>query len=156
MSFEQALAEEPGRVSNGDWRFAPLTGKGLYADQLNRYLEGGLDRSRLQVVLLEDLVAEPESALATIQNFLGVEAILTEMPLVNRAKVSVLPFPIRRLLFWNRRRSVLVRKALAASFRVDYPEPMKPETRAKLVEMFIGPNEELAHLIDRDLSGWNR
>ncbi len=107
-------------------------------------------------MLLEELVAEPESALATIQNFLGVEAILTETPSTNRARSSVLPFPIRRLLARRRRRSVLARKALAAFSRPTSLEPMKPETRAKLVEMFIGPNEELARLIDRDLSGWNR
>lgn len=123
---------------------------------MNRYQEGGLDRSRLKVVLLEDLVAEPEASLATIQNFPGVEAIVTEVPVSNPARSRVLPFSIRRRLAKHCRRSVLARKALAASFRPASPEPMKSETRAKLVEMFVGPNEELARLIGRDLTAWNR
>jgi hypothetical protein len=163
-SFEAALADEPRLVARGQRGFGPvvgkgfhpLVGKGFYATQLRRYLDGGLDRSRLNVVLLDDLEAEPAATLESVQGFIGVDAVPTKVPVVNQARASVYPASLRRVLYSMRSRSDFARRALESSYRTSAPSAMDPETRARLIDVFVEPNDDLSKLIDRDLSAWNR
>ena len=155
-SFEDALADEPRLVAEGSWGFTPLVSMGRYATQLRRYLDGGLDRSRLHVILFDDLRTDPTSVLGGVQDFLGLDVVVREIPVANQARRSFLPVRVRKRLADNRRRSQIARLAFEASLRSSTPPPMNSETRSRLVETFAGPNEELSVLIGRDLSGWNK
>jgi hypothetical protein len=78
LSFEEALEAEPVRLASGDYssfeyrRFAYLL-RGLYADQLERWLSL-FPREQLLVISTEDLGREPEKTVDECFRFLGVSA----------------------------------------------------------------------------------
>lgn len=152
-SFEDVLAaERPGRPGEG---FRDLVGGGRYAEHLRAWLDEGLDRDRLHVALFDDLIDDPATTLASIQQFLGVDPEVDAIPHLNGEQRSRLPGPARRVLFrWRGLRPVQVlidRTTVAME-----PPPMRPATRRMLLDTFAAPNADLRELLGVDLLAWDR
>jgi hypothetical protein len=132
LSFEDALAAEcertrgeverlvaDPRAFSRAWWDHTYVARGLYAEQLERWLEV-FPREQLTVVTTDELGQRPAETYASILSFLGAAPhALADYPRV---------------------------------FDRDY-EPMRPETRAVLVERFAEPNRRLEALLGRGL-GW--
>ena len=130
---------------------------GHYAIQLQRYHRLGVDPSRIQVLLFDDLVADPRAALALVQRFIGVEPLVKRLPRSNSNRSSILPPAGRRVLFRIRKRNVAVGRRIAMFTDRDHVVPrMRQFTRLGLIEYYRPHNEALAELIGRDLSAWDR
>lgn len=71
-SFEEALAAEDMRVEAGWDPVFHYRRRGLYGEQLARYLEV-FPAARLQVLVFEELFADPAAALRGLFEFLGVD-----------------------------------------------------------------------------------
>jgi hypothetical protein len=81
LSFEEAIAAEPERLTGtGDpftlaWRHFSYIRRGLYAEQLERWL-ASFPREQLLVLKSEDFYAEPAATLRQTQAWLGLPARL--------------------------------------------------------------------------------
>jgi hypothetical protein len=153
-SFEDTLAADEAAMASGDMSAPLLVDRGRYAIQIRRYLEAGLDRSRLHIIIFEELLADPGGVLDGVQQFLGIEPMRLELPTANVAQASRLPKPMGRLLEKVARRSTAARSISNRLLYEFEPPPMRPETRARLVEEFAGDNEDLAQLLGWDLDSW--
>ncbi|MEL7471700.1 MAG: sulfotransferase domain-containing protein [Planctomycetota bacterium] len=74
LSFEDALAAEPQRLASGAYhiRHQSYFSKGLYAEQLERYVDR-FGRDRIWVGLLEDLRARPRDVIQSCCHFLQID-----------------------------------------------------------------------------------
>lgn len=158
-TFEQAIANDPRYLRGG-----------YYARNLKRYREW-FDHRQIKVVLFDDIVADPEQAVRSIFEFLGVdpgvELNLDHVP-KNSAKKSRLMSPepamrwVARLLvdhdqaaLLHRIRKLGLKKMLLNMSTVDCPRaPINPRTRDRLRELFHDDVRELEALLDRDLTAW--
>jgi len=149
--IESELAEGP----DVDRWFRDLLERGRYAEQLQRYLDLGFDRRRLCVLVFEEMASEPRPTLQSVQEFLGVEPLVTEIPRENEASSSWLPRRLRSALAPHYR-SRWARTIANRTRRRFAPPPMDPALRARLIEYFRPHNLRLAELLGRDLSAWDR
>ena len=141
-SFETALVRERpevfGRLDHGDPAARARRGnyvrRGEYAELLEPYL-AAYPRSRVHLMLLDDLVADREASLRALFGFLGVRRR-----------------PARRIedSHANRFRA---RDEGGRMQAAAYP-PMAPATREALAEHFRPHNERLGGLLGRDLGHW--
>jgi len=138
-SFEAALELEASRVASnvkrGRARFTYLD-RGHYIDQILD-LEQTYGPDQLQVVLLDDLIADRGAVLARLFTFLDIS---TE-------PAQTIPAQ------WKNRYRIRGDQSEQAAV-VAYP-PMTPGTRAMLVEHYGPYNDRLAGWLGRDLSEWN-
>jgi hypothetical protein len=170
-SFEEAIERFPDA----------LIRPALYHEHLRFWLSH-FDRSRLSVLLHDDIVAHPEGALAGLYRFLGVRAdfrptSVTETGVtvrrgveprsrVHEAVHSRLHGFLARRVYMPLKQAVgvaaadrlkerlRVRQMLTRTFyREGYPE-MRRDTRARLAETFADDVERLGFLLGRDLSHW--
>ena len=153
--FERLIDDELAHGERPDRWFGDLLARGRYAEQLGRFLDLGLDRTRLLVVFFDDLMAEPAQELVRVQRFLGLEPVVTSFPQENRTSASWLPRPLRVALspHYTARWAQLVERSTRRSFR---PPPMDPVVRARLVDHFRPHNARLAELLGCDLPDWDR
>lgn len=169
--FEDALAAGEDRFG-GDWvrqRNTAYVDRGLYAEHLRRVYEH-FDQSQVMVLLLEDMAADAGAVCRGIFERLGVptdaaidythrrnvsaaarsesvtRALSSQNPLRWLAR-ALMPAGVRRGL------KVRMREMNETTFE---PEPMNPQTRQKLADVFAAPNAELGELIARDVSHWSR
>lgn len=143
-TFEAALAQERPELlpelaggdveGGGTGRPLSYVGRGEYLDQVEP-LEAAYGRDRLHVMLLEDLLADRTAALRGLFRFLGVD----EEPAESVREVHA-----------NRYR----RPDESGQVKAAEYQPMRPETRAVLVEHFTPHNERLGAWLGRDLSHW--
>jgi hypothetical protein len=135
-TFEEAVAAEAGRRA-ASRRFGYLrhayVERGHYIDRIEQFVDWQ-GRDRVHVMLLEDLVAQPQPTLRELLRFLDVN-----------------PGPARRMTF-GKRNTYRSGEAKDAD-RASYP-PMAPGTRAELSERYAGSNARLAAFLGRDLSAW--
>jgi hypothetical protein len=135
-TFEEAVAAEAGRRAAAR-RFGYLrhayVERGHYIDRIEQFVDWQ-GRDRVHVMLLEDLVAQPQPTLRELLRFLDVN-----------------PGPARRMTF-GKRNTYRSGEAKDAD-RASYP-PMAPGTRAELSERYAGSNARLAAFLGRDLSAW--
>lgn len=136
---------------------------GLYFEQLAPYFKT-FEPSQLLVVLHEELSSDRDLVLRDIFSFIGVDpavAIEEQAP----SNVSGVPngLPMRvaygvRNRFGNQLRHVVppsVKRRLDTSLeRRLTREPLPPDARAWLSDLYRPDVEKLARLIDRDLSSW--
>jgi hypothetical protein len=170
--FEDSLRLWPGS----------LIQRSLYHEQLSHYLRY-FPRSSIHVVLLEELVAEPQRVIGDTCRFLGVDQDLPDDALSMHYNRGDAPRSLRLRLWRNRllwRRdmdifsdrlppvsAVTARRqlswwlggALNRAHRwlnptLRRPPPMNPGTRAFLNELFRRENQGLNALLDRDLGQW--
>jgi hypothetical protein len=129
LSFEEALAAEPGRLDQPDiysWThgtWISYFNTGLYAKQLKNWFRY-FDRSQFYVFTLEDLIEDTATTVDRITRHLGVSDFVDRVML---PKIN------------------------------SYTRPgLSEETRHRLVEAYRLHNEELGELLGRDFSNWNQ
>lgn len=162
--FLDALRQQSERRRSLDPTAHYIT-TGLYFAQLSPYFEA-FDRSQLLVVLHEEFSEDRDRVLRDLFAFIGVspEVRIAEQEASN---VSGVPksLPLRLAYgFRNRFRDQLrpivpssVKRRLDASLeRRLTREPMDAEARAWLRDVYRNDVEQLAELINRDLSSWLR
>ncbi len=170
QTFERALELEEKRAAAGDHDpHRMYVGKGEYIDHLLR-LSNLFGRSRLHVLLLEDLAQDPEAAVNEIFEFLDLDRypIETEDDLIkNSARITRWPvliqFLYRESFFKSAFRHVVPRRIreelLLRIRRISSPESpipaLKPKTRRALVDHFAPYNERLERFLGRRLDHWN-
>jgi hypothetical protein len=163
VTFEQALELEEQRIAT-KWAFGfHYLKSGLYHDQVQRYLHW-FGPDQVCIVLMEDLIRQPDETMNRLCDFLGVErATIATGDVHNRSGMHRNRF----IAYWFARPNMLrtvAKKVLPASLRqwrerivqgnLLKPEAMKAETRARLTDHFRADVEKLERLIGRDLSGW--
>lgn len=165
MTFEEALDYNDYYVVNSRYLF-----------QIKRYLEY-YQRNSFLFLLFEDFKNNPAAILQKIQAFLGIpEENLCSEGLVYENITGVeyhiriwttnwlreLPIlrQIRRMLstetklrFFEFIKSSFLGRAMQRNYQL---QPMLPETKEKLIELFRLENEALGEFLGRDLSHWNR
>lgn len=139
-TFEEALDREPERLqaSTRERMNHSYVDRGRYLRQLEA-LAADVGRDRIMVHLLDDLSADWEGVLTRTFEFLGVKT----------APASTIP------LVWANPATTKKTEDGSKQAVEKYP-PIKPETRARLVEEFRDDNEALGEWLGRDLSSWNR
>lgn len=162
-TFEAALDEGPELVDCS-----------LYAEQLDRHRRHFPD-DRILLLLLEDLRRDPRAVLRRIQRFLDVpeiDLLASDPPIANRrgndhylrrctteplrrlpgaaAVIDRVPKAWRRAGFDVLRRSPIGR-VLARRHRLP---PMRPDTRAMLLDRFRETTDQIEHRLGRRLPAW--
>lgn len=162
MTFEQALERRPDLLT-----------RGLYAQQLQRYLDL-FPREQLHIAFYDDLRSDNRAFLGTVQAFLGIPPHFPEnmdaasnvtgaprFPLLNRA-IAWVRYPLRKYnpqaVMRLVRRSGLAR--LQERIRLANTRPLAerpsidPGTRRRLHEYFREDIRALERLTGRDLRAW--
>lgn len=163
-SFEEALDAEERRAAEGaEWDFL-YAGAGFYAAQLRRWLRF-FPRERIFVGIFDDMVADPRAYMRAIHEFLGVDPsfvpAVEERHNVTRApgnaalhRMLVRPSRAKEALKAVLPEGVRSRLASIREWNMRSPPPMKPDTRARLVERFRDDIRDLESIAQRDLSAW--
>ena len=150
LSFDQAVAENK------------YLQRGFYISQIATYLEY-FSRDQLLILLNEDLKSDGKGVYRTCFKFLGVDESV-QYPQMAQAynQASALSNPIYRLIVNHPSLLPLapprtgIRRFLQLGSRKPFKYPqMSLDTRKKLVDIFRESNDQLAELVDRDLSCWN-
>lgn len=172
-----ATALERGRSSNGCALFeasglleAPFCRElGLYAEQVERYLET-FGEERVQVIVYDDLQADPRGAYQATLRFLGVDpsfvpalsrvnaGVRVRMPFLHRL-VRTPPRPIRfaaRALVPRLTRQRLAARITAANSGTGVRPPLPAGLRRSLQDQFAPDVARLGALLGRDLGHWVR
>ena len=172
--FEAALEAEDARRRNAEPVLPPARPETLFyrhsvhfAEQIERYIDC-FGRSRVQVVLFEDLITDTASTYRDVLSFLGVDATFQpELPPHNQNR-RVRFGPIQRLIFRppgpllgaarRLRRYRLVHRlregVLRLNSRAEKRPALNPALRRKLLAEFAPEIERLSLIIGRDLSAW--
>jgi hypothetical protein len=152
-TFEEAVADEltkrPGAPTSD------YLDRGRYARQLEQVCER-FPRTRLHVVLLDDLRDRPQETYAATCRFLGIDDGFVPPRLGERVNRFV---AFRSMRVRNMRRSLpsvwrIGRIVGRLNAREGEYAPMAPETRAALRRHFGPDNEALAGWLGCDLSMW--
>lgn len=153
--FDKAIDAEFACGHSDQRPFHDLVRRGQYAEQLQFYFDKGFDRNQMLVLLFDDVLDDNEGVLRRVQEFLGVEVVLSHFPRANTASVSRLPRRVRSLLFrhWRRR---TIRAVSSVALRPFSPPPMDCEVRERLIAYYRPLNSQLSELLGRDLSFWNQ
>jgi hypothetical protein len=172
--FFEALAAEPERCAG---RRIPAASRMpwnlLYRDavdyvpQVSRYFST-FGEDRVLVLLFDDLSADPAGVYATVTEFLGVSGAgpasfaarnpnkVPRSTVLQRVLHGSRPPLLTRAsrLVGRRARRWLIRRVERANTSERPPPGLDPERRRRLERELAPQIEELASLIDRDLSGW--
>lgn len=181
LDFERAVEEDRARIERGEgfhgeegerrWR-AGLVGDsthhrvlldlGFYAEQIERYL-GLFPRSRLKVLLYDDLVADLGAVMSDLFEYLGVDrgfSLADAAPRNVRREARRSP-TARRLLLASRSLGLrhLVPAALRPALHRLAERPARrpglpPALRRQLVEYYEPHNLRLERLLGRSLPAW--
>ncbi len=155
-SFEQAVHDElAGRAGPGRARTADYLARGEYVRQLadvtSRY-----SRSRLHVVLFDDLRDRPHETYAEVCRFLAIDDGFVPPRIGERVNRYV---AFRSLWVRGKRRELPTKWRIGRivgrlNAREGAYPPMAPETRARLRRHFAPGILELGDWLGRDLSRW--
>jgi hypothetical protein len=155
LPFADAIAAEPERITQGQKarsRYSYVD-RGNYEEQLRRVAEH-VPRSRLLVVLTDDLRRDRAGTLSRIYDFVGVDPDFLPAD-VERPRNPYVVYRSQRLRKPIRRLPGPLRR-VAGRLNIRYTaySPMPPGVREELVRRFEGPNAALAGWLGRDLSEW--
>jgi Sulfotransferase domain len=180
-AFEEALNAEEDRRAGRRIGRQTYFAQGLvyrqaarFAEQVRRYFDV-FGRERVQVVLHEDLAADPAAVYRELLEFLEVDPThkLTEFPTVNPSK-TVRSRTLRAVLNDSAVRSTLLamqpampRRVFNAFHRIERTlsrhnsssekrPPLDPELRSRLQHDFAPEVGRLGDLIGRNLTHWSR
>jgi len=176
VDFGEALAAENDRLAGRRVPADALRPEALYyrqsvrfADQLRHWFDV-FGRDRMNVIVFDDLVADPRAAYRATLEFLGVDATYeVDLSVYNpnkRARSGLVqrmifapPRPLRSL-FGKLRANPLAHRMrdrmVAANSTQAARATMDPELRKQLTGEFAPQVSELGALIGRDLSAWSR
>ncbi|WP_022793415.1 sulfotransferase family protein [Marinococcus halotolerans] len=135
---------------------------GYYSEQLLNYMHY-FEKNQMHIILLEDLISDPEKELREIFEFLGVDK--NEKIDVNKKNESLSrsAFPIYRLVgtknvqkiakvLPSKLKKVLIIFLRGKSKTVNIDE----ETKTKLEKHYYKYNQTLEKLLDRELKNWSK
>jgi hypothetical protein len=173
--FAEALAAEDDRRAGRRIPVDAIRPEALFyrhsvrfAEQLGRYFDV-FGRDSVQVIVFDDLVADPHAAYRSTLEFIGVDpdfevdlSVYNPNRATRSGRVSRLVFApprplrgafgtLRRVPFAHRIRDALV----SANSRPAKRPPMDPELRRALTVEFRPQVAELGEHIGRDLSAWS-
>ncbi|WP_462252982.1 sulfotransferase family protein [Ekhidna sp.] len=162
FSFEEALKEEKARIDN---KFNPLwhyRRVGLYADQVQRYLD---NFEKVKVVIYEDFKSNPEKILSEICDFLSIEEF--QFDLAKRFNVSGVPksrFVHNALRKPNKIKSLfkgMIPESIKTKVKnhlvnlnLEKASPIDPITRRSLLEFYESDISKLENILKLDLNIW--
>jgi hypothetical protein len=163
-TFEAALDDQERRRRDG-WSFASFLETGKYWRHLMAYRRV-FPPGQLRIYLFDDLVRDPVALMRDLLTFIDVDPAW--MPDMSRrhGQTGVIRNPVVRVL-WARteraRRALrpfvprawrgrLQKRVLRDQVRPD----MRPETRARLLDVYRDDMLKLQDLLGRDLSAWLR
>jgi hypothetical protein len=149
-TFEQALASEPRRVAAGLEPWRAYRERGLYHEQLSEYFSR-FPREQIRVYLYEDWCASPSELLAGLFAFLDVDPAFAPMLERINASTAVRSVRLHRLALSSDQHWL---RTLDRRYGAVPIPPVRPETRAALLEGYRDDIEKLQVLIDRDLTHW--
>ncbi len=156
-SFEQYLAEQED-----------VFARGLYAEQLSRYFDL-FPRERFLVLIFEELMAQPESALASVADFLAIDpgGFAAALASIGRINESYRPRFARAYALAHRLGPFLRRHQLDgvmnAAKRAGLPalfgrqqgyDPLDRELRKRLTDRYAADIVRLERMLNRSLSLW--
>lgn len=160
--FEVALAKEDERVQAPGFWDRHYVRAGLYAEQVQRYLDT-FGESRVHVVLFEDFVVDADSAMRSLYKFLEIDPNISLHKADRVRNPTVFPkHPRLRRLMKHRRFKRALKKMLPARAltnakkaveRVNTIErpAIKPATQSDLAHRFRDDVRRLEEVIGRDL-----
>ena len=157
LSFTAALDAEPARIRDleeGRWLYGYLD-RGNYLEYLTPYAEA-LGRDAIHVMILDDLMAEPDATWNGLCNFLAISPVA---PSRHKPSNPYVEFRSQRLRTLTRR---LPRPAARIVGRLNSrrrpPPAMDPRDVARLREHFGPGVDALSVWLDRDLRAlwWGR
>ena len=135
---------------------------GLYGQHLARFMEF-FPREQLQVVLYDDIRAQPEAIIADVSRHIGVEPWLNGVAASERVKYKdapMLPLGLRKLLQPMKGLAQPLRDKpwfIAAHRRlarpVEYP-PLTGNLRAQMLDYYADDISNLSRLLGRDMGFW--
>ncbi|MFO7611642.1 MAG: sulfotransferase [Clostridia bacterium] len=164
MSFEQALEDEPERLSSGLFKAALYKEVGMYSVQVSRFIDAfGTDR--IKFVLYDEIADDPGCVISEICSFLNIEF---NPAMVDNKRKNYTGYPrfaaLNRIAYSTGLRKAakwLVRSSKARE-RLgnlyiktnDADIRMKTETRKVLTEYFSEDIERLESATGIDLRRW--
>lgn len=171
-SFERAFELEPSRLDEGGefaaWHQSYFS-RGLYAEQLDRYLDS-FPRENMLFVLFEDFVQNPREGLRAILQFLGVNESLDSIDVDKKsregrkprseflARLHGQPMGIKKIMkvlipFKQFRWKIypIIEKLNVSKNR---PEMMSEKMQKKLTEYYCKDVRRLSLMTGLDLSSW--
>jgi hypothetical protein len=131
---------------------------GIYLPQLERVC-ASFPRSSLLVLLLDDLVADPEGTFAKVCRFIGVDdtvrpSVLGKAFNPPAHRSERFHEAIIGLDLWQRSPG-LARLLTKMNRKQGAYQPMDPSFRSELMKWYAEPNAQLAAWLGRDLSSWS-
>jgi hypothetical protein len=167
LSFDEAVAAEDKRMSEGYHFDYSYVAKGFYYEQVKDYLD---NFTNVKVIFYNQLETNPQKVLDEIYTFLGVDASLNTSELKQRnqsgemkikwfkkiittRKNPVLNF-FRKLMGRETKKRLRNRiKSMLLKYNLKKTE-MPQETRRKLIEIYREDIKKLATLLNKDLGDW--
>lgn len=172
LSFEEAILSEAsrGQPSESEGSCSLLyqyISSSRYAEQIRRYLKY-FDKEQFLFLFIEDLMANPDSTLAEIYRFLGVEQqrqSLAAKPFnsANAPRFAWLhdfvrkPHPLKRRLgrlLSDEQKYRVANLLLSVNRRKTEYQPLKADSERALRLLFEADVLDLQELTGRDLSSW--
>lgn len=173
-SFEEALDMEAARREEGYWFWYDYTGTSRYSENLKKWLN---DFANVKIVLFEDLCASPDRVVADVLAWLDLEQTESIPREAESRNPSGIPRsslgrlarkllvstpgksgPLRSLARWAAKIGMLRRMRTRLLVAIDRdlvpPEPLNPETRARLKSSFADDISALEPILGRDLTQW--
>ena len=178
-TYEAALAAEAARLNEDwfKWRQCAYQYNGIYYPHVKNLIAQFGSR-RVHCILTDDLKKDAEAVCEQLFNHIGVRTdfrpVIGErhnqavMPRSERFNYLFTQFlashnPLRRIIrklipdatAYKLRKTVLDWNDKPQKNMESVPPPISPETRERQMAYFKPFNEQLAELLDRDLSSWN-
>ncbi len=163
--FTKAIALEEERAARGWSPFWQYTGVSRYREQLERWF-GAFPREAFLVLPFDDLATAPESTLAAVDDFLGLERGGYQVSHAYRFEGRVIRNRLLALLRAAGAASVArrlenivpgsaFRRAYAAAVKLAYRKPaLSPEVRRRLLPDFARDIRYVESVINRPMPGW--
>jgi hypothetical protein len=156
LGFAEAIAAEPARLASGDpgvRRRASYLDRGRYAGQLKRVCDH-VPRDRVRVVILEELMADPERIYENLCGFLEIDPTFRPLNLgqpAGRHKT----YRSRSLVRLHRHVPVRVERVIRRlnERRAPYP-PLEVTLRRDLLALLEPDNAAFEAWLGRELPAW--
>jgi Sulfotransferase family len=161
-TFEGAIADQGRREREGH-PFGAFLAYGFYMRAVGRFRKV-FPRDRLRIYLYEDLSGDPRALLRDLFTYLDVDPTFVPDMTIRHGRTGLFTNPVLRTLWAHSHRlRSLARPVLPVGLRdraylwtmrgLERP-PMRPETRASLLEFYREDTLALQAYLGRDLSAW--
>jgi hypothetical protein len=178
-TYEEALAAEEARINEDwfKWRQCAYQYNGVYYPHVKNLITQ-FGSNRVHCLLMDDLKEDAAAVCQQLFHHIGVPTDFTPgigekynqaaMPRSERFNFLFTQFlashnPLRKIIrkfvpdatAYKLRKAILNWNDKPRKDAKSVPPPLNPETRERQIAYFKPFNEQLAELLDRDLSSWN-